>query len=120
MILFPDFYFWQIEFQANKGGNQNGYIAIDDVSFIEEDHCDIKPKQADPSLTTTTKTTPTTSTPEPSTEPPNCKILEVKEGRYFIFRNYLFFQPLFSAPLKMIIVPGIAILKQSIRPCMVG
>ena len=85
MNHFPHFYFWQIEFQANKGGNQNGYIAIDDVSFIEEDHCDIKPKQADPSLTTTTKTTPTTSTPEPSTEPPNCKILEVKADRYFYF-----------------------------------
>ena len=92
-LNYDSWIFWQIEFQANKGGNQNGYIAIDDVSFIEEDHCDIKPKQADPSITTTTKTTPTTPpTPVPSTEPPNCKILGVKWNiQISIFVNYLFF-----------------------------
>ena len=56
--------------------------AVDDVSFIEIPKCDLMPKEADPTATTTVttkktttsttpkKTTPTT-TPVPSTEPPD-------------------------------------------------
>ena len=81
---FVDFwmcFIFQIEFQSNKGVNEQGYVAVDDVSFIEIPKCDLKPKEADPTITTTTKktttttpkkTTPTT-TPVPSTEPPDGK-----------------------------------------------
>ena len=66
-------FIFQIEFQSNKGVNEQGYVAVDDVSFIEIPKCDLAPKEADPTATTTMKTTPTTSTPEPSTEPPDGK-----------------------------------------------
>ena len=63
--------FQQIEFEVNRGNNELGFVALDDVTFIEVPKCDIQPKEADPSLTTTTKTTPITTTPVPSTEPPD-------------------------------------------------
>ena len=73
-----DFIF-QIEFQSNKGGNEQGYVAVDNVSFIETPKCDLAPKEADPTATTTKKTTTSTTpkkttpttTPVPSTEPPD-------------------------------------------------
>ena len=77
-------FIFQIEFQSNKGANEQGYVAVDDVSFIEIPKCDLMPKEADPTATTTIttkktttsttpkKTTPTT-TPVPSTEPPDGK-----------------------------------------------
>ena len=68
---------------ANRGGNELGFIAIDEIIFLDgENECNILPKEADPTLTTTVKSTTTTTpkqttpttTPVPSTEPPDGKI----------------------------------------------
>ena len=73
----------QIELIANRGGNELGFIAIDEIIFLDgENECNILPKEADPTLTTTVKSTTTTTpkqttpttTPVPSTEPPDGKI----------------------------------------------
>ena len=66
------YFLFQIEFEANKGGESNSFIAIDEVIFLDgENQCDILPKEADPTLTTTTTTTTPSTTPVPSTEPPD-------------------------------------------------
>ena len=68
---------------ANRGGNELGFIAIDEIIFLgDENVCEILPKEADPTLTTTVKSTTTTTpkkttpttTPVPSTEPPDGNI----------------------------------------------
>ena len=68
---------------ANRGDNELGFIAIDEIIFLDgENECNILPKEADPTLTTTVKSTTTTTpkqttpttTPVPSTEPPDGKI----------------------------------------------
>ena len=68
---------------ANRGGNELGFIAIDEIIFLDgENECNILPKEADPTLTTTVKSTTTTTpkqttpttTPVPSTEPPDGNI----------------------------------------------
>ena len=68
---------------ANRGGNELGFIAIDEIIFLDgENKCDIIPKEAEPKITTTTKATTTTTpkkttpttTPVPSTEPPDGNI----------------------------------------------
>ena len=66
------YFLFQIEFEANKGGELSSFIAIDQVIFLDgENQCDILPKEADPTLTTTTTTTTPSTTPVPSTEPPD-------------------------------------------------
>ena len=63
---------FQIEFQAFKGDNEFGFVAVDDVVFVEIPKCDFLPKEATPTAPPTPTTTPiTASTPVPSTEPPN-------------------------------------------------
>ena len=68
---------------ANRGNNELGFIAIDEIIFLDgENECNILPKEADPILTTTVKSTTTTTpkqttpttTPVPSTEPPDGKM----------------------------------------------
>ena len=70
---------------ANRGDNELGFIAIDEIIFLDgENKCDIIPKEAEPTITTTTKATTTTTpkkttpttTPVPSTEPPDGKFLD--------------------------------------------
>ena len=76
----------QIELIANRGGNELGFIAIDEIIFLDgENECNIMPNEADPTVTTTVKSTTTTTpkkttpttTPVPSTEPPDGKNLDL-------------------------------------------
>ena len=69
---------------ANRGGDELGFMAIDEIIFLDgENKCDIIPKEAEPKITTTKatttttpkKTTPTT-TPVPSTEPPDGRLFK--------------------------------------------
>ena len=71
----------QIELVANRGGNELGFIAIDEIIFLDGvNECNIEPKEAEPKITTTTKATTTTkkttptTTPVPSTEPPDGRL----------------------------------------------
>jgi hypothetical protein len=82
----------QIRLHALKGDVPEGYLAIDDVEFLEVvTDCSIKPAEADPSLTTTsTPPIPTTTSTSTSTsivtEPPNGKYMYVL---YRASRQYL-------------------------------
>ena len=83
---------FQVEFQAIRGGNEFGYIAIDDLVFLGLETCEFKPPGAQPTTTTSTTTTTTTkvsSTPAP-TEPPGrkCKSdIEIVKAQHFF--NFL-------------------------------
>ena len=101
-----------------------GFVALDDVTFIEVPKCDIQPKEADPSLTTTTKTTPKTTTPVPSTEPPDGMYLVLGMHslssptviiHIFIF---LYLQQSFTVHLIRTTVIGTEILETSMQPNM--
>ena len=68
---------------ANRGDNELGFIAIDEIIFLDGvNECNIEPKEAEPKTTTTTKATTTTTpkqttpttTPVPSTEPPDGRL----------------------------------------------
>ena len=71
---------YRIEFQAVRGSNEMGYIAIDDIDFLQTESCEFKPEAAKPIITTTT-TTPTT--PQP-TEPPGRKF---KKNHFFFCKG---------------------------------
>ena len=58
-----DFCLCRIEFQAVRGSSELGYIAIDELDFLQTGSCEFKPKEAQPI---------TTTTPQP-TEPPGRK-----------------------------------------------
>ena len=71
---------------ANRGGNELGFIAIDEIIFLDgENECNLLPNEADPTVTTTVKSTTTTTpkkttpttTPVPSTGPPDGKNLDL-------------------------------------------
>jgi hypothetical protein len=57
--------FFKIEIEAIHGSRSSGYVAFDDVQFIQTDGCEFIPKSAWVDPTTTTE--PTTPIP---TEPP--------------------------------------------------
>lgn len=63
---------YQVQFQAVRGSNSQGFIALDDLDFLGTPLCEFRPEQAKPT-TTSVSTTPST-TPAP-TEPPNRKTL---------------------------------------------
>ena len=57
---------YRIEFQAVRGANEMGYIAIDDIDFLQTELCEFKPTEAKPIITTTpAPTTTPTTTPKP-------------------------------------------------------
>ena len=89
----------------------NSFIAIDQVIFLDgENQCDILPKEADPTLTTTTTTTTPSTTPVPSTEPPDGTIYINLTYQYHWIFDLCFenFQQLSFVTLKlMVIVIGI-------------
>ena len=53
---------------AEKGKNDQSFIAVDEFAFLQTTSCEFKPIEAIP-----TEPPPTTTTPEP-TEPPSGKI----------------------------------------------
>ena len=61
--------FFQVEFQAIRGQNEFGFIALDDLDFLGVESCEFKPQKAKPTTTTTAKVS-TTAIP---TEPPGRK-----------------------------------------------
>ena len=61
--------FFQVEFQAIRGQNEFGFIALDDLDFLGVESCEFKPQKAKPTTTTTAKVS-TTAVP---TEPPGRK-----------------------------------------------
>ena len=65
--------FFQVEFQAIRGRNEFGFIALDDLDFLGVESCDFKPQNAEPTTSTTVKMS---TTPVP-TEPPGRKYSRV-------------------------------------------
>ena len=57
---------------ANKGQNNQSFVAFDEVLFVGTDKCNFEPAAAKPTEAPTTTITTTTSTPAP-TEPPGRK-----------------------------------------------
>jgi hypothetical protein len=56
----------QVELEAVQGDTVRGYVAVDDVQFVQTDVCQFTPEAAWPTITTTSA--PTTPIP---TEPPD-------------------------------------------------
>ncbi len=58
--------YFKVEFRAIHGGSSQGYVAFDDLNFLQTDTCDFEPKTAWPMTTGVS----TSTTPIP-TEPPH-------------------------------------------------
>ena len=68
--MINDEFEYKVVVQANKGQNNQSYIAFDEVIFLTEKfECNLQPPEAEPTPAPTPTTTPASTTPIP-TEPP--------------------------------------------------
>ena len=73
--MINDEFEYKVVVQANKGQNNQSYIAFDEVLFLtEKAECTLEPPEAKPTPAPTPTTTPASTTPIP-TEPPGPVIL---------------------------------------------
>ena len=100
---------YKVVVQADKGNNNQSYIAFDEVMFFnEKGNCDIQPSAAKPTDSPPT-VPPTTVSPTPApTEPPGRKLFSIfgQVQSYEILIIFKNFQPSLCVILKLIYVSG--------------
>ena len=102
-----DDYEYKVVVQANKGNNNQSYIAFDEVLFVnEKGNCDIQPPGAKPTEAPPTTVAPTTTSTPPPTEPPGRKLSTILFRIEFSTVFLCSFQPSLCVTLKQTCANG--------------